>query len=197
MANAFTRIARDEGVATFWRGCAPFVQRAMLVGIVQVGTFDQNKELYDRYAGLKRGTYPNVFAAAFTSGLLYSIISKIVMLSRFAALSVSLTQKVSLFQPCRSRVPKTAWRFRSQTQTACCPTDPPSRCAQASFNPFFSRFFPRFSLAFSGVPSGMLASRRGKQAENCEKRVKNGREKRPFEDSPDTRFVAPGRPSVQ
>ena len=49
----------------------------MLVGIVQVGTFDQNKELYDRYAGLKRGTYPNVFAAAFTSGLLYSIISKI------------------------------------------------------------------------------------------------------------------------
>ena len=70
----------------------------MLVGIVQVGTFDQNKELYDRYAGLKRGTYPNVFAAAFTSGLLYSIISKIVMLSRFAALSVSLTQKVSLFQ---------------------------------------------------------------------------------------------------
>ena len=50
----------------------------MLVGIVQVGTFDQNKELYDRYAGLKRGTYPNVFAAAFTSGLLYSIISKIV-----------------------------------------------------------------------------------------------------------------------
>ena len=73
--NAFTRIARDEGVATFWRGCAPFVQRAMLVGIVQVGTFDQNKELYDRYAGLKRGTYPNVFAAAFTSGLLYSIIT--------------------------------------------------------------------------------------------------------------------------
>ena len=75
----------------------------MLVGIVQVGTFDQNKELYDRYAGLKRGTYPNVFAAAFTSGLLYSIISKIVMLSRFAALPVSLTRKASPLQTARRR----------------------------------------------------------------------------------------------
>ena len=75
VVNAFSRILKEEGVMTFWSGCAPFVQRAMLVGIVQVGTFDQNKELYETYAGMKRGTYPNVFAAAFTSGLMYSIIT--------------------------------------------------------------------------------------------------------------------------
>jgi solute carrier family 25 oxoglutarate transporter 11 len=30
------RIARDEGISTFWRGSAPFVNRAMLVGVTQV-----------------------------------------------------------------------------------------------------------------------------------------------------------------
>ncbi len=30
------RIAREEGVATFWRGSMPFVNRAMLVGATQV-----------------------------------------------------------------------------------------------------------------------------------------------------------------
>ena len=75
VTDAFMRIAKEEGIATFWNGCAPFVQRAMLVGIVQVGTFDQNKELYERHAGLRRGTYSNVFAAAFTSGLMYSLVT--------------------------------------------------------------------------------------------------------------------------
>lgn len=30
--NAFQRILREEGAATFFRGCGPFVNRAMLVG---------------------------------------------------------------------------------------------------------------------------------------------------------------------
>ena len=75
VVDAFSRIAKEEGVATFWRGCSPFVQRAMLVGIVQVGTFDQNKVLFEQYAGMKRGTYPNIFAASFASGLMYSIVT--------------------------------------------------------------------------------------------------------------------------
>lgn len=75
VGDAFSRIAKEEGIATFWRGCAPFVQRAMLVGIVQVGTFDQNKVLFEQYAGMKRGTYPNIFAASFASGLMYSIVT--------------------------------------------------------------------------------------------------------------------------
>ena len=50
------RIAREEGVATFWRGSAPFVNRAMLVGVTQVGSLDQFKDMYDKYLGIKRGT---------------------------------------------------------------------------------------------------------------------------------------------
>ena len=39
VVDAFTRIASEEGMSTFWRGCGPFVQRAMLVGIVQATSF--------------------------------------------------------------------------------------------------------------------------------------------------------------
>lgn len=73
--DAATRIVKEEGPATFWRGSAPFVQRAMLVGVCQVGTLDQGKELYDTKLGIKRGTYLNIFCASFTSGLLYSLIT--------------------------------------------------------------------------------------------------------------------------
>jgi len=69
------RIMKEEGVATFWRGSAPFVQRAMLVGVTQVGTFDQGKQFYQDKVGLRRGTYINVFCAAMTSGLIYSSIT--------------------------------------------------------------------------------------------------------------------------
>lgn len=38
VVSAATRIVREEGVLTFWRGCIPFVSRAMLVGACQVAT---------------------------------------------------------------------------------------------------------------------------------------------------------------
>lgn len=73
IVDAATRIAKTEGVATFWRGSAPFVNRAMLVGATQVGTYDQFKEMYAN-AGIPRGI-PNVFCASMTAGLLYSCIT--------------------------------------------------------------------------------------------------------------------------
>eukprot|EP00939_MAST-03C_sp_MAST-3C-sp1_P004643 g4643.t1 len=75
VADAARRILTEEGLAAFWRGSVPFAQRAMLVGACQVATFDQNKHLYDKYAGLQRGSYGNVFAAAMTSGLFYSLVT--------------------------------------------------------------------------------------------------------------------------
>jgi len=71
--DAAAQIMKKEGVATFWRGSAPFVNRAMLVGATQVGTYDQFKEMYAN-AGVPRGI-PNVFCAAMTAGLLYSCIT--------------------------------------------------------------------------------------------------------------------------
>lgn len=37
VVNAFTRIMKEEGGMTFFSGSGPFVSRAMLVGVVQVG----------------------------------------------------------------------------------------------------------------------------------------------------------------
>jgi solute carrier family 25 oxoglutarate transporter 11 len=73
--DAAVRISKEEGVGAFWRGSGAFVQRAMVVGVCQVGAFDQLKDFYASKVNLLKGTIGNVFAAAMTSGLLYSAIT--------------------------------------------------------------------------------------------------------------------------
>mgnify|MGYP001045752619 CR=1 FL=1 len=51
----------------------PFVNRAMLVGACQVGTYDQFRATY-KSMGVT-GPLMNVFAASMSSGLLYSLIT--------------------------------------------------------------------------------------------------------------------------
>lgn len=68
-----TRIVREEGVATFWRGSNPFVTRAMFVGVFQVATLDQFKAWYVALLGQQQNSLTNVFSAAMTSGLIYSM----------------------------------------------------------------------------------------------------------------------------
>jgi len=68
-----SRIMKEEGVTAFWRGSTPFVQRAMLVGIFQVATLDQFKDMYAKYLNQKKNSISNVFCAAMTSGLVYSL----------------------------------------------------------------------------------------------------------------------------
>mmetsp|Transcript_29434 Transcript_29434/g.68108 ORF Transcript_29434/g.68108 Transcript_29434/m.68108 type:complete len:186 (+) Transcript_29434:407-964(+) len=75
LGNALVRIAREEGIGAFWRGSGPFVQRAMLVGIFQVATLDQFKEMYAKWFSQTKNSIPNVFCAAMTSGLVYSIVT--------------------------------------------------------------------------------------------------------------------------
>merc|ERR1712238_440190 len=73
VGDAFGRIVKEEGVSAFWRGSTPFVQRAMMVGVFQVATLDRFKGMYSYYLNQKKNSIPNVFCAAMTSGLLYSI----------------------------------------------------------------------------------------------------------------------------
>ena len=75
LPDTFTRILKEEGVGAFWRGSQPFVARAMMVGVFQVATLDQFKEFYAKALDQKRNSIPNVFCAAMTSGLIYSIIT--------------------------------------------------------------------------------------------------------------------------
>ena len=73
LTNAFRRILTEEGPGTFFRGCGSFVSRAMLVGAVQVGTYDQFRGTFKSW-GITNPTM-NVYAASMTSGLLYSIVT--------------------------------------------------------------------------------------------------------------------------
>lgn len=67
------RIVKEEGVTGFWRGSNPFVARAMMVGVFQVATLDQFKELFTDLLGQRKDSIPNVFCSAMTSGLVYSV----------------------------------------------------------------------------------------------------------------------------
>uniref|UniRef100_A0A6V2ANC3 Mitochondrial carrier protein n=1 Tax=Ditylum brightwellii TaxID=49249 RepID=A0A6V2ANC3_9STRA len=67
------RVIKEEGVMAFWRGSTPFVARAAMVGVFQVATLDQFKGMYASWLGQKKNSIPNVFCAAMTSGLIYSI----------------------------------------------------------------------------------------------------------------------------
>jgi solute carrier family 25 oxoglutarate transporter 11 len=71
VGDAFVRILREEGVKTFFSGVGPFVNRAMMVGAVQVGTYDQFREMF-KEMGVKHELL-NVFYASMTSGLIYAI----------------------------------------------------------------------------------------------------------------------------
>ena len=73
MVDVFKRISTEEGISAFYRGVVPFAQRAALVGVFQVATLDQFKELYAHYLNQKKNSIPNVFCSAMTSGLIYSI----------------------------------------------------------------------------------------------------------------------------
>lgn len=72
--DAFQRILKEEGVKTFFSGSGPFVNRAILVGAVQVGTYDQFRDMYKSYFGITN-ELQNVFCAAMTSGFIYSTVT--------------------------------------------------------------------------------------------------------------------------
>lgn len=73
VVNAFTRIISEEGPAAFFRGSGPFVNRAMMVGAVQVGTYDQFRVMF-RDMGITDANL-NVFCASMTSGFVYSFLT--------------------------------------------------------------------------------------------------------------------------
>ena len=41
VGDALMRVAREEGVLTYWRGCTPTVVRAIVVSVTQVAGYDQ------------------------------------------------------------------------------------------------------------------------------------------------------------
>lgn len=72
--DALYRIARDEGVSGLWRGATPTVVRSMVVNCVQLGTYDQAKEMCINRFQLRDGVGVHL-AASTTSGFCYSVVT--------------------------------------------------------------------------------------------------------------------------
>jgi solute carrier family 25 (mitochondrial oxoglutarate transporter), member 11 len=71
--DAIVRTAREEGVLTLWRGAGATVTRAMIVSSVQLGVYDQAKDVWSATAGLNGvGLH---LASSVTSGVCYSVAS--------------------------------------------------------------------------------------------------------------------------
>lgn len=72
--DALIRVAREEGLATYWRGATPTVSRAIVVSVTQLATYDQFKGTLKQYAGMKEGMAMH-FSASLLSGVVYSFAS--------------------------------------------------------------------------------------------------------------------------
>lgn len=73
IVDAFSRTLKEEGFSAFFRGSGPFVNRAMLVGCVQVGTYDQFRQTYKKWGVTNE--LLSVFYASMTSGFIYAVIT--------------------------------------------------------------------------------------------------------------------------
>lgn len=51
--NALARIAKEEGIATWWRGCIATMGRAAVVNMAQLASYSQSKEIYLKSGKLK------------------------------------------------------------------------------------------------------------------------------------------------
>ncbi|XP_001983245.2 mitochondrial 2-oxoglutarate/malate carrier protein [Drosophila grimshawi] len=72
VGNALTRIVKEEGILALWRGCLPTVGRAMVVNMVQLGSYSQFKSAFKRHIDEGLGLQ---IAASMMSGLLTTIAS--------------------------------------------------------------------------------------------------------------------------
>lgn len=73
--DAIFRVAREEGIATLWRGVIPTVTRGMVVSCVQLGSYDQAKESLKAFGIIKSDGVPLHLTASLISGYLYCLAS--------------------------------------------------------------------------------------------------------------------------
>ncbi|CAM9469640.1 unnamed protein product [Scytosiphon promiscuus] len=72
VGDALVRIAKEEGLRTYWRGASPTVSRAMVVSMTQLTTYDQAKTALVPILGDNKVTH---LASALTAAVVYSFSS--------------------------------------------------------------------------------------------------------------------------
>lgn len=72
--NALSRIAREEGILTLWRGCIPTMGRAMVVNAAQLASYSQAKQYLVNSGHFKEGILLH-FVASMMSGFITTVAS--------------------------------------------------------------------------------------------------------------------------
>ena len=72
--DAFSRIIKEEGVLSLWRGSGPTIVRAMVLNLGMLGPFDEVKERLNRWNG-KKDCLQNRLCASAVAGFLCSFFS--------------------------------------------------------------------------------------------------------------------------
>lgn len=67
--DALTRVSREEGVATLWRGTLPTVGRAMVINVAQLASYDQAKEMIIS-TGILGDNFVTYTLASFVSAII-------------------------------------------------------------------------------------------------------------------------------
>ncbi|KAL6753463.1 uncoupling protein [Haematococcus lacustris] len=75
VGDALRKIVAAEGVRGLWRGCAPAVQRAALVNLGELATYDLAKQALVRHTSLDPQGPGTAAAASLCSGLVASLVS--------------------------------------------------------------------------------------------------------------------------
>ena len=73
-SDAFTRIIKEEGITSLWKGSGPTICRAMVINFAMLGPFDQVKEFLNKQTGTK-DTLQTRLMAACVAGFLSSYFS--------------------------------------------------------------------------------------------------------------------------
>lgn len=72
--DAFSRIVREEGAISLWRGCSPTVVRAMVLNLAMLAPYDEAKERLNKFTGTVDTVSTRLIASAI-AGFLSSFCS--------------------------------------------------------------------------------------------------------------------------
>lgn len=75
VGDAFTRIVKEEGFFSLWKGSTPTIIRALALNMMMLTSNDEIKERLTKLRGLKKADQTSVFTASAISGFLSSFVS--------------------------------------------------------------------------------------------------------------------------
>lgn len=132
--NALTRIVREEGVLTLWRGCIPTMGRAMVVNAAQLASYSQAKQYLVKTEVFEEGIQLH-FVASMMSSFITTVASMPVDIAKTRLQSMKVVDGKPEY---RGTVDVLSRVIRQEGVFA----------LRKGFTPYFSRLGPHTVLTF-------------------------------------------------